>query len=1323
MLINGPLPQESESQKIGHLAEQCFSANRPTTWRPQNLGGTDDFGYDYQVQTVLDGSVKDIFRVQLKGSLSPAPNATEEYFSLQLKASTIRYYARATEPILLILCNLGVNPESPKQCLNYFCWVHDEIRRLNENGIPPDQDFVTFRVPTTNLLTEQTDLTQDLERFRKIASVGDMLDLVAENKNPSLTPEDRASLIGKIPENIAARSPSFLQVMTESPDTAWPEAPRGSFAWYLNEAFQQLRFGSTKDASVSLDNANSQKDSATNLELAEYWYLRGKLKALNSDNLGACDAYLEATKCSNDLPKYLVAWAESQLCLRHKLTKRNNFGDIKNRLTGTDASSLGMRARLLAAEGNYDEALKLAQSIPGQEGWTAQAIIYTMCSESQRVIDTCNAGLTAHTHLKDGIKQLLFLLRARAKFLLALGSVSFDAPQTYIPATGPAGVNIELLRESWLDIVETSNLMCHAGWPPNIEFFVDIWTGAASMLGRQRYILPDLTAAANARPALPILQLALESIASQCEDWPLALEANQRQPEDETTLLRRAVLFSLANKNLECVTLLTEHISGLNPMHPMFGFALIQGILSAERIVRPDLTREWRAILDSDPALATERAIFEYLHEKADNILGIDAVLSKLEEEYNTLGQPTNIATHLFFGMDATRAEHAEKCIVLAQKIGCHRMLHADEEQHLAQALMTLARWQELLDLTQKALQRFENDERFQAIGALALDKLGRSAEALNFLKNLVEQDRGGHLAINTYINIVVRCGFTDEAIKSVETLLSRAKDPSAQTEYLRLLFSLIHTSDPGNQRSVDIAWKIGQLTCQEIEEQEGLFLITMFAATMHADIMLDESQKAEFQLRLSAFTQRFPDSKILKSISTPVDASPDEFMRMLRQVIGNYEERERWRLKIENQLQRGELPIPYAWRPRHILGSVPDLPTLWEIGKTSKPENRAYHLVMVPSDWKAIDKNEFQHGIPLLDLITLLVIYDLGLFDLIFEVFPQIAISQTTLMELQGLIAPLSGSPFRQKCIQLISMLKAHFSQIIQPVVPYCDETSVKPIHWPSEEIRQLVSTGKYTLYSDDALFRTYCDMSTEDSFTMCTFCTLDVLFALDSFGILTASEVAEKIATLCSWHVSVVIPVRYQIAILPDELENAQSVGNGIDILRESTLCAAMFDGIWNVRKPYSEIESHAAALLRELVSDPNNKVTSIAALIGFWYGKARLRTDSSLHPVIKRPLLVMERAAVINNDLTERESRNIWQIYKAIVEVEYGNRMDTEKERHSIELAGEISAEIDLRNSLSGRQSLFHLLGQGLTSGTSDSDIFSNAYTKFRITQATK
>lgn len=186
--LTSALPQEDESQKIGRMATKCFHANIPVAWKEQALDGDDDCGYDYQVQTVDGCEVKDIFRVQLKGKTKPKLNAGKTHYSVELDMSTVNYYARATEPILLVMCDLSVDPK-PKNCHLYYQWIHEDLERIRAREISAIQKAVTFHIPVENRLDDETDLSADIQHFRNLARIGEQLNIAVGKNKPGLSPQ------------------------------------------------------------------------------------------------------------------------------------------------------------------------------------------------------------------------------------------------------------------------------------------------------------------------------------------------------------------------------------------------------------------------------------------------------------------------------------------------------------------------------------------------------------------------------------------------------------------------------------------------------------------------------------------------------------------------------------------------------------------------------------------------------------------------------------------------------------------------------------------------------------------------------------------------------------------------------------------------------------------------------------------------------------------------------------------------------------------------------------------------------------------------------
>jgi hypothetical protein len=557
----------------------------------------------------------------------------------------------------------------------------------------------------------------------------------------------------------------------------------------------------------------------------------------------------------------------------------------------------------------------------------------------------------------------------------------------------------------------------------------------------------------------------------------------------------------------------------------------------------------------------------------------------------------------------------------------------------------------------------------------------------------------------------------TEEAIRSVEALLSETIHPKSRLECLRLLFGLLHRSDPTDPRCVNVAWQIGEQARPDREEEEGLFLVTMLAATLYAPLGESDPKLPELQRRIQEFTRRFPESTILRSESLPDSSSPDDLIQALKRISGHDEERETWRRNIETQLQRGHVHLPYAWRPRIILNSVPDVPTLWELSKRSRSDQQELHLQMSTDKWEPIPLVKMRGRIPLLDMSTLQVVHDLELFELLFRIFPEVAIGQRTIVELAQHSSPMLGSFMREKCLAIQSLLTANVSRIRQPLAEI-DDGAIREQLRPLEEIKSLATNSAYLMYCDDALFRVYCDPPGSPKYL----CSLDILAALDESGWLSPQEVSAKLAKLCRWHVGVAVTTRYQLAALPDELGEVRNVEDGVVILRAFETSAAIFGGIWGGSKPYSDLQAQASQLLRTLVSDPKNSAASIAALMALWHEKARLRSDAPAPPIRVAVLLVLQ-ATSIDGSPSPGESSRLWTVFRALVENEFGDRMDERKEREAIALAGEVAAGIDFKKSSTPLESLHSRLAKGLTEGTKDEEVFSSAYSRVYVGAAAR
>ncbi|MBC7859237.1 MAG: DUF4365 domain-containing protein [Burkholderiaceae bacterium] len=952
------LPQVNESQRIGRLAEKSFGANMPNDWASTNLGGTEDFGFDFQIQDLREGYARNIFRVQLKGTLHPSINTTGEFYSIELSTSTVNYYRQTSEPVLLVLADLTVAPDVPKNCLLYYVWIHEELRRVSL-----DKDSVTLRIPVANQLTNSSNLSGEVERILKLGRVGQALDVSMEARRPDLSDDDRATMIGNIPANFAERGGGFFDVMAENPEESWPSPRAGTMPWHFRDADHHLKDGDAVSAAANLDEAETLLQSAVPLERSDYWHLRGRLYQLLGDETASRDAYAESASVPNSPPKNIASWAESEIRLlyRENVDGAVDLSHVLAKLTDTSPMTLGMRARVLAAEGKFTEALECANSFDGVESLMAKAIIYCMQSDFEQTLDVCAQGLAQSTSIKNG-KQLFLMLRARSRFSLALKLTSSDY-DVHLPPSGPAKTDIDLLVQVWDDVQAAVKEFQRVGWPPNIDYLADIWSASSIILGKQKEALPLIRSAGNARPHLANLQKALELIATHCGDLKLALEANMRLPFEDLVASHRVTFLHNLKRDDECVEFFEQSLPRLNIDLPSFGEAAAMASLSAHRIVRTSQQDQWLSTLNTHTHLKPYAALVEYFVTVEDNGLASDAAAAKLWKSYKELGQPIAIAQQLIGILDPSTPTEAQKCKEVANRLTSASLLNLRVSLLLAQALANLREWQALLDLCADAQRRFSENSRLAAYRALALEKLGHTSEALGALKTLMAQGVSDPLAVNTYINIVVRCGFGQEAITTVSSILSTADTKDKKLDSLRLLFNLVHMADPSDARVFDFALRYGELCDQADEIEEGMFLSMILRARLSMAAASEKIDNGKLNTRFDAFFAKFPESKIIRKSEVSENASSEEIMQTIKRIVGHDmfdQERINHQTKLARELQRGEMPFPYAWRARHILMNVGDLPLLWEIGKHSKHGERQYQLVMASHEWQAV---------PLLDM------------------------------------------------------------------------------------------------------------------------------------------------------------------------------------------------------------------------------------------------------------------------------------------------------------------------------------------------------------------
>lgn len=1311
------LPQVSEAQTIGQDAEDCLRSKRPRSWQITSVEGTADFGFDYQVQLTVGNQVVHPFRLQLKGTRSPQRNADGTHLSIALSTSTLRYYANTDEPVLLVLCDLSADPDEPRDGTLYYVWMREELERIDIDKVPLEQKEAVIHVPTRNVLNRSTDLVEEVRRRHRLSRVGHALDANVADLDPSLEEDERTRMVEAISAGIGARSLALAQSLAEPPDDIWVNPRQGSLPWHLTEAKAAIATGRLETCAQHLQLASEQLDKAASLERAEYWHLSGRLLRAQGDD-EAASAALKTAADTHPLTRYWVTWAESQLRTRFRLEGGSpDYSDVLAALPADDEPSiLGIRARLLAAAGKDDQALALLKKVDGPESSAARAVIHTMRSEPEEALGACLAGL-ASEQTAAATRRLFLLLLARARFNIALKGAQpveshGDDEDDVLPPSGPIGVDPQALRLAWAAIEEAVTAMEETRWVANAEFLADIWVATASMLAIQEQVKDRVLAAARTRPDNAALQTAAETIAAQCGDFKAALEANGRTPEGERRTLRRVAFLNELGKHKDCTELMEGEFSRLSHSQALYGPTLVSAALSADVMARDDLVGAWRStLLAGDSELRAHAATLDFLLAIRRNRLERAQALKELRRADSELGHPRPTTILLFHELDAGEKDQAPYFLEVVARLRALFRLSPMVAVRTGVALATLGRWGDLLALCQEALREFEVPGRMQAFHALALDQLGRADEARQILQRMLEEGADDSLALDTYVNLMVRWGFVDKARTAAELILERAPTRERQFDCVRMLFNLEKQEDPASPRLARLAFRLGALADPTDEAEEGAFLGMVTVATSFPEASLSKDQQTEFGRRANAFFERFPTSKVFRRIDVPSAATPEELLNTLRSAIGFSEEREKARAEMEEKLNQGELPLPFAWRPRHALGGVQDVAHLWEFAKRSSIDERKFHLDMTTDAWRQRSAADLRAKPPLLDLLTLFVLKDLDLLEHVFAFFPEVAISRETASELMRMVQPFSGSIMREQCVDLQNRLRPHLGKILQPPAGPPEEDDEK---LPARDTKALIATGRFTLYSDDALLRFYLLREPHAATGMCT---LDLLLALEEVGALTTWDVGAKIAQLCEWNVRLQIPFRCQLALIPRPGRAVTSVQEGKALIEQAKEFMSIASALWGPKADFDPSRRNFASAAWLMLQDLNHSEVMIASFFAVWIDRVQLRAGNRM------PGDELAAAAAVYVAGCERPSialsQRLWSIYVRLQEHLAGALCPAAAQTALVQMA-ELAAKLDQRAS---RQSGAPVreIGERLMLGLKRSStawvVFSDAYARTR------
>ncbi len=1301
-----PLPKVSESQQIGNDATTAFHAARPNTWLVKDLSGDSDFGLDALIQFVFESRVVGLCHAQIKGSRRERFVDGKGY-AVSMKLSTLSYYEGIEGPIMLVFADLSVD-EEPRNCPVYWTWITDATRKLfvkNRNELAErQQNTLTVYVPKENRLARDTDVMSDVVEFQRRASGYRGLLHAIETSDETRPPV--SEVLDAISKRIEIQGKSLISSLMGAQDSPWNDPDPNSLSGILHEAYQCVRRNDDVKAEQLVGRIDgSTLKEASDVEAAEYQYLLGKIALVRGDNERAINHFGSAREQNKASAKYKLALFETQFGLAFP-DHMDDVEDIyKSMQSDDDEQIICLRARIQAALGDFDGALNCLNGLDSSASLVAKSLILYLRNDWDAVVATCDAAME-RGDLKDNEEILLHTLKARAYLYTGTPDLELDK-DIIIPPFGTPGMDFERLRLAWCEVQNALDLMRRNNWPRSSEHILDVVGIVAIALGRQREVLNMLESLSEQRPNITAAHETLHRLASLSGEGELSLRALERMEENDDVIHYQ--IFSLYEQERfkEALQLAEAKLLNADLNHRLHGTCLGVAAHCAHKILDSDRAKPFEERLHKEPQFKGEVAVFEFLQKLNSNPLSEKEALTQLRKEFEENRDDENIQNNLLPALDVYDGDEASLCVEVSVEIRKRRQLALREVKAVAQSLITLKSWVEVIQLAEDAINQYGSIPVFLTIKAVAYEAQGQSAEAMQILKSIVDENPEDELAIKSYITICSRNGFHQEALSQLEALFQRADNKVEQLSYLQQMFGLEMSISPTSGRLLEFACTYGRLCDENDEQEEAIFLQMFMFATLSGQVA-STGWKAEFDRRGKRFFETYPESRVLWSAELPEDKGPQAIKQLIDRMAGVTPEIERHFKRMENRLNQGEIVVPYVWRPRRMLRHIPDVIYLWEFAKTSSRDAIAFHLVIsADPNYSGAELRRGLDQVPMLDITTLIVLHDLELLELAFEILPRVAIGKGTLNQIQLLSHPLFIR--YPKLVEISAILRDHITQIDQPGIFEQDEDA--PDH-ALAEIKSLVATGQYALYIDDFVARQYVQ---EDQDNIPSITTIDLMVEAERRGLLTAHQVSEKLGQLIEWKVVIPVASRYFLASVPKECEEIDDLDEMITSLSNSSAFSKLTNGLWDMKIKYTRVLDHFSGNLAYAAQN-GASVILIAGIWAIWFAKVSLRRDVRVTDLeqLADSLISM---AVLSRENPEAV-KLLWDAYILLVERKHGPKMDVALENQARAIVGRRTAMLSGTLRPGDRDTIFEALTVGFQRGTAEYDSFSTTYETERV-----
>lgn len=1088
---------------IGHLGEKVFLGNCPDNWikesSPQQGG---DFAFDLMMWLATLGQINGRFAVQLKASASVTISGSDEpYVSVELTRQVCNLFLQDGNPVLLVFIALE-SPESSENAAMYYLWIKEEIKKRLEGRTELDETLpekMSFRVPLSNRLTKDLDIAEYLRGYWTLNRIANQLQGTEHGAKAlqtvsALSPRGMLGLTKADPHTLNR----WFSNESLAGDSLWPTPKSGTSVAKIKQLAEYITYGNAVEADRLISELNDAlpDDAET---LAEMRYQEGRRALLDHDTKNALSKFSEATSLQPTLAKYYAVELEAAVAANvgqaervppEILTKAESFGaddEVKFQLV-----------RVAALQGELARAEELITGLSEPNKIKAQTLYLAIRDDWQGVLSTADRGISGDSDART--KRFLKVLKLRALLNIATGG------ENSISVGGRPGLKVSdaiALRDATMESLREAQA---SGWPANSEMILDCASAVCVTFGPDRELLNLLSDFAQKRPKLRDAQETLARVATFIEEPSIAISALTKiENPDAVDLARLVLLYSESGEHTKAVEVALGSLID-KPHETIVDVAVATAAVSAYRLSSTSDEARLRAfVAHGDPAAQSLlRFIVDSLKHPEERAANLD----RLWEDAMRDGGDETLQDNLLQYLRPDRESDVDRILEICEVTAQRRNLTEMESAKFSASLLRRERFQELIEFTERAQEFYPENENVGLTRAIALERISQPSAAEQVLRRFDNSVRTD--LINARTQLLLRVGDVEALISLTRRALAAATSHEDRFYYRRTLATLYSRGD--RAQYLESVWQLGEIVSKDVESEEGAFLLHFLMATAGDDVEVEQARVQEFQERVKRFTERFPDSSILRVGHIQDDASPEDLLAQLQRMAGVSEERAKAQQKARAFGERSGSHIPVAFRPRTYAPYTTNVADLLRI--TIHAWHRGESSRVVVGD-VAFPKTEPSRP-PILDLVTVLLLVELGLFDKLFSVWTAVAIPKESLAHLSELMFGPHDAGNSDLIDQVLEAIRRNRSAIVQPGAP--DEDRPAFPHSEFATIKAEVASKRYEYLTVDLAAAAI--LSIDASIVGHCRTLWDFLQAAEAKGALNATEAMLVRLRVASWN-----------------------------------------------------------------------------------------------------------------------------------------------------------------------------------------------------------